>query len=276
MRAVTTIGIWESNPTDGIRARCFDPVHGNCFAHTGGLPGNRKELRLERSGQRPQVLPRHALRLRQRLSARLPDQRHVLSEPDAKAGQPLPACQPYLSTSSWTNVPNGGACGSSSSTSCDRPRDLQRRDLSAQLPAGDDDLPAGRRPLCDTAESCTGSSSACPADGFLSSGHSLPCRRPGRMRQGRNCTGSSAAFPSDGFKSPAYVCRPACPRRSYATFPEPVRGRVRHALWTASRQRFAAPLWTYAIGPKRVRERVPHVPRTKSCRGTLPRRRGRM
>src|SRR5205823_4636076 len=59
---------------------------------------------------------------------------------------------------------------------------------------------------CDVAESCTGSSAACPADGFQSS--STVCRASaGPCDVAENCTGSSAGCPADGFQSSSTVCR---------------------------------------------------------------------
>src|SRR5437763_1786579 len=59
---------------------------------------------------------------------------------------------------------------------------------------------------CDVAETCTGSSAACPADGFQSS--STVCRASaGPCDVAENCTGSSAACPADGFQSSSTVCR---------------------------------------------------------------------
>src|SRR5262245_34929582 len=59
---------------------------------------------------------------------------------------------------------------------------------------------------CDVAETCTGSSGSCPADGFVSS--STVCRAAaGVCDLVENCTGTSAACPADA-KSTA-LCRPS-------------------------------------------------------------------
>src|SRR5439155_1379861 len=59
---------------------------------------------------------------------------------------------------------------------------------------------------CDVAESCTGSSAACPGDSFVSS--TTVCRSAaGACDVAENCTGSSAACPSDSFVSSTTVCR---------------------------------------------------------------------
>jgi hypothetical protein len=58
--------------------------------------------------------------------------------------------------------------------------------------------------VCDVAETCTGSSATCPADGFASA--ATVCRASGGVCDlAENCTGSTAACPADG-KSTA-VCR---------------------------------------------------------------------
>ena len=61
---------------------------------------------------------------------------------------------------------------------------------------------------CDVAENCTGSSATCPADGFQST--STVCRASaGVCDVAENCPGTSAACPANGFKSSATVCRPS-------------------------------------------------------------------
>jgi len=61
---------------------------------------------------------------------------------------------------------------------------------------------------CDLAETCTGSSAACPADGLATAG--TVCRATaGACDVAETCTGSSAACPSDGFATAGTVCRPA-------------------------------------------------------------------
>lgn len=60
--------------------------------------------------------------------------------------------------------------------------------------------------VCDAEESCTGSSSDCPVDQFLSS--STQCRAAdGVCDAAENCTGVSALCPEDGFLSTAVQCR---------------------------------------------------------------------
>jgi hypothetical protein len=56
------------------------------------------------------------------------------------------------------------------------------------------------------AESCTGSSAACPADGFVAVG--TTCRAAADLCDAvESCTGSSAACPADGVKPNGTVCR---------------------------------------------------------------------
>jgi uncharacterized protein (TIGR03382 family) len=61
---------------------------------------------------------------------------------------------------------------------------------------------------CDVAETCTGTSAACPADGFASV--TMVCRASvGPCDVAETCTGTSAACPPDGFASVTTVCRAA-------------------------------------------------------------------
>src|SRR5947208_1236134 len=61
---------------------------------------------------------------------------------------------------------------------------------------------------CDAAETCTGTSSTCPADGFLSS--STVCRAAVDLCDAaENCTGTSATCPADALKAAGTVCRAA-------------------------------------------------------------------
>ncbi|MEB2283867.1 MAG: hypothetical protein B6D46_11390 [Polyangiaceae bacterium UTPRO1] len=63
--------------------------------------------------------------------------------------------------------------------------------------------------ICDVAETCTGSSAACPADSFQP--NNVVCRPAagGVCDAAENCTGVSAACPPDGFLNSSTVCRPA-------------------------------------------------------------------
>ena len=61
---------------------------------------------------------------------------------------------------------------------------------------------------CDVAETCTGSSDACPADGFQPSG--TVCRASaGSCDVAETCSGSTATCPTDAFLPSGTVCRPA-------------------------------------------------------------------
>src|SRR5438094_1237914 len=62
--------------------------------------------------------------------------------------------------------------------------------------------------LCDVAETCTGTSSTCPANGFASS--STVCRAvAGDCDVAEDCTGTSSSCPADAFASSTTVCRSA-------------------------------------------------------------------
>jgi hypothetical protein len=61
---------------------------------------------------------------------------------------------------------------------------------------------------CDVAESCTGSSAACPADGMIAAG--TVCRAAaGACDVAESCTGASAACPGNGFAAAGTTCRAA-------------------------------------------------------------------
>src|SRR5205807_3980331 len=58
---------------------------------------------------------------------------------------------------------------------------------------------------CDVAETCTGASTTCPADGFLSS--STICRASGgECDPAENCPGNGPACPADAKKSAGTAC----------------------------------------------------------------------
>ncbi len=63
--------------------------------------------------------------------------------------------------------------------------------------------------ICDVAESCSGSSATCPANGFSNS--SVVCRAAsgGVCDAAENCPGSSAACPPDSFLGGLTTCRPS-------------------------------------------------------------------
>lgn len=62
--------------------------------------------------------------------------------------------------------------------------------------------------VCDVAETCTGSSTTCPADGFAASG--TQCRASiGTCDAAESCTGSSATCPADSFAGSGTQCRAA-------------------------------------------------------------------
>ncbi len=75
-----------------------------------------------------------------------------------------------------------------------------------QHPAGNGGVPC--RPAagaCDVAESCTGTSAACPDDGFAPS--SVVCRAAnGECDVAERCTGSAADCPADVKKTPGTAC----------------------------------------------------------------------
>jgi len=92
--------------------------------------------------------------------------------------------------------PAGGCVGG-----CDEAGDRCRpasADTVCRVAAGD----------CDVPETCNGSSTSCPADGFAPS--STVCRpSAGVCDVPENCTGDSAACPTDAFRPSAYECRPS-------------------------------------------------------------------
>ena len=61
--------------------------------------------------------------------------------------------------------------------------------------------------VCDLVEACTGSGPACPADGFVTSG--TTCRASaGACDIAETCTGSGPTCPVDAFKPASTICRP--------------------------------------------------------------------
>ncbi|TAK24010.1 MAG: hypothetical protein EPO40_24925, partial [Myxococcaceae bacterium] len=61
--------------------------------------------------------------------------------------------------------------------------------------------------VCDVAESCNGSGSACPADGFAASSTVCRAALSGGCDVAERCTGSTAACPADGVVAAGTVCR---------------------------------------------------------------------
>jgi len=62
---------------------------------------------------------------------------------------------------------------------------------------------------CDVAETCTGSSTACPADGFANSGTVCRAASSAGCDVAETCTGGSAACPTDAFMAAGTTCRAA-------------------------------------------------------------------
>jgi hypothetical protein len=88
---------------------------------------------------------------------------------------PCQVCNPSTSTSAWSNLPASTVC---------------------RAAAG----------ACDVAETCTGSSAACPADARAASG--TVCRgSAGACDVAETCNGSSAACPADALSPSGTQCR---------------------------------------------------------------------
>ncbi|MBP6629003.1 MAG: thrombospondin type 3 repeat-containing protein [Kofleriaceae bacterium] len=62
---------------------------------------------------------------------------------------------------------------------------------------------------CDVAETCTGATLTCPADGFAAASQVCRAAVPGGCDVAETCTGTSAACPSDVRVAAGTVCRPA-------------------------------------------------------------------
>ena len=74
--------------------------------------------------------------------------------------------------------------------------------------AARDGLSRGANGACDVPETCDGTTKACPANGFASSG--TLCRAStGTCDAAETCTGTSATCPADGVAPATTVCRPA-------------------------------------------------------------------
>ena len=107
------------------------------------------------------------------------------------------------------NVPgNAGTVCRTSTGVCDTAESCtgSSRDCPADALASNTTVCRGSVGPCDAVESCTGTSATCPADTFQST--ATECRASaGPCDVPENCTGSSAACPADGFRSTATVCR---------------------------------------------------------------------
>ncbi len=78
----------------------------------------------------------------------------------------------------------------------------------------------GSAGLCDVAEVCSGSSAACPADGYLGGGTSCRAAIAGGCDIAETCSGSSAACPADTVSSSSTLCRASlgiCDRPDFCT-----------------------------------------------------------
>jgi len=136
------------------------------------------------------------------------------------------SCQPSVSATAWTNVAAGTSCRASAGecdladtctgtsatcpdtkksagtgcTSDGNPCTLDHCDgssVTCQHPAGNAGATCrAAAGVCDTAETCDGSSNACPADTFQAS--TVECRSStGDCDVAENCTGASPTCPAD-------------------------------------------------------------------------------
>src|SRR5262245_41116727 len=100
----------------------------------------------------------------------------------------------------------GAACGDQSDTDCDNPNTC---DANGQCQPNYEPATTVCRAsagVCDVAESCTGNSAACPADGFKAA--TTECRASaGICDVAESCTGNGAACPADAFKPSTTECR---------------------------------------------------------------------
>ena len=82
----------------------------------------------------------------------------------------------------------------------------EQRDVPAHVAGfGGDSVPAAAAGGCDVAETCSGTTTACPADGFLPA--TTVCRpAPQECDVAESCTGTSAACPADAKKPANTAC----------------------------------------------------------------------
>lgn len=98
------------------------------------------------------------------------------------------------------------ACGGGTASDCQVCNATNSRGICTPIVAGSTCRAA--TDICDIAEVCDGSNTACPADAFMSS--STICRtKSGTCDIAERCTGTSAACPSDSVKTAGTVCREA-------------------------------------------------------------------
>lgn len=115
-------------------------------------------------------------------------------------------CSASFNNSSWTNRTAGFACGDQTSDLCDAANTCNDSGVCQANYSSAGTVCRASAGVCDVAESCSGSSAACPAEGYQSSG--TQCRASaGVCDVAEACTGNSASCPSDGYQSSGTVCR---------------------------------------------------------------------
>src|SRR6185503_4176624 len=147
-----------------------------------------------------------------------PATRRVSTFPEYKAA---PAAGPYVAdgtlssgTPRWAAalVTYSSSCGNSvvnAGEQCDDGNTVNGDccDVNCQFEAAGTSCRSAAG-VCDTAETCTGSSGTCPANAFAAS--STVCRSAaGVCDVAENCTGSSATCPADALVSSGTLCRSA-------------------------------------------------------------------
>jgi len=105
------------------------------------------------------------------------------------------------STQSCTGASQGGACDKDSADHCSGTANtcvdvFQGSTVVCRSGAG----------VCDVAESCTGSSAACPSDGFVAGGTQCRCAA-GVCDVAEACTGTGPTCPENAFQPPTFECR---------------------------------------------------------------------
>lgn len=119
------------------------------------------------------------------------------------------SCQPATSTSAWTALSVGQTClddGLTCTTDvCTKHGNNTTCDHNAGNAGTVCRASAG---ACDVAETCTGSSTACPSDGYQAA--TVVCRAAaGACDKAELCPGNGPSCPSDAYQAAGYVCRAA-------------------------------------------------------------------
>ena len=124
---------------------------------------------------------------------------------DANPNNACLICDAQVSTSAWTPVPLGTACGSSDATNCNAADTCDGAGTCVDRKKAAGIVCRAVNGLCDLAEACNGTTNDCPVDAFKTVGTS--CRASaGQCDVAETCPGTSGACPADVFASNTTPC----------------------------------------------------------------------